>query len=66
LADSLDACASPRQVEPAARRLRARPLQLKVRLDLSDSATSKALADLARSLPAAINDNQTTAAIEIA
>jgi hypothetical protein len=39
--------------EPPAWALRAHPLRLKARPDLSDSATSEALADLARSLPAA-------------
>ena len=39
--------------EPPAWALRAKPLKLKARPDLADSATSEALADLARSLPAA-------------
>ncbi|HUV71167.1 MAG TPA: hypothetical protein VMW15_16025 [Terracidiphilus sp.] len=39
--------------EPPAWALRARPLRLKARPDLSDSATSDALADLARALPLA-------------
>jgi hypothetical protein len=39
--------------EPPAWALRARPLKMKARPDLSDSAISEALADLARSLPAA-------------
>ncbi len=39
--------------EPPAWALRAKPLKMKARPDLADSATSEALADLARSLPAA-------------
>jgi hypothetical protein len=39
--------------DPPAWALRAKPLKLKARPDLSDSATSEALADLARSLPVA-------------